>query len=136
MTNEEAHSGIIEDPAAKPTNGLRSGSRIYGKSAENAYIDLSPANRPLGADGYEMPVLLPEFLGGAHACHPSHFKSDTRGVVAGGFRRPQSAARACPALPQSGTLASGCADRTHLFPRGRDGVACAAVARSHDRGRD
>jgi hypothetical protein len=48
-------------------------------------------NRHLGADGWEMRVLLPEFFGGAHGSCNLDIKSATCRAAARGSRFPQAA---------------------------------------------
>jgi CRP-like cAMP-binding protein len=59
---------------------------------------------PLGADGWEMRVLLPEFSERAHACHDLYLKSAPRGVGGGESRPSQAAFSARFAPPQTDTL--------------------------------
>src|ERR1700747_1489821 len=94
-------------------------------------------NGPLGADGWEMPVLLPEFFGGAHAPRDLDLKSVTSRVVSGRSRSAQAAPRACPASTETDALITGHVDRSRLLSPGRDGVACPAPGeRDHNRSRD
>src|ERR1700751_1682176 len=94
-------------------------------------------NGPLGADGWEMPVLLPEFFGGAHVSRDFRRKSVTSRVVSGRSRSAQGAPRDGPAPTETDALIAGHVDRSCLLSPGRDGVACPTPGEwDPDRGRD
>src|SRR5689334_6059718 len=117
-----------------PKNRMPSTPVIRGTAAHMAGI---VRNGPLGADGREMPVLLPEFFGGAHASRDFRRKSVTSRVVPGRSRAAQGAPPGGPAPTETDALIPGHVDRPRLLSPGRDGITCPASGEwDHDRGRD
>src|SRR5690348_11619239 len=84
---------IVRNMLPHPKNRMPSTRVIRGTAAHMTGI---VRNGPLGADGWEMPVLLPEFFGGAHACRDFRRKSVTSRVVSGRSRSAQGAPRNGP----------------------------------------